>query len=182
MNDTLEKLKYPIGRFQLPKSVTQEDIEDGIETLKNLPAEISRLLTPLLDKQLDYQYRPDGWNIREVVHHCADSHMNSLIRFKLALTEDQPVIKPYKEDVWSTLNDYKDYNLEASLIILKGVHQKLVRILSDLEDDGFSRTFVHPEHSQVFRIDQALMMYSWHSRHHLAHIEQALRFNGKFDE
>ena len=181
MKPTLEQLKYPIGKFVIPKSISEEDIKDAFKILRSFPVDISNRVTPLLDKQLDYQYRPGGWNVREVVHHCADSHMNAIIRFKLALTEQKPTIKPYFEDRWATLIDYKSYNLEASLIIIKGVHQKLTNILSNLDSRDYSRTFKHPAHDQVFRIDQATLMYAWHSRRHLAHIDQALEHKGTFE-
>ena len=178
MKSELEKLKYPIGRFNLPTNVSYDAIQEALRVLEDFPMKLTSATSSLSRDQLDYRYRPEGWTIKQVVHHCADSHMNSIIRFKLALTEKQPIIKPYLEDKWADLTDYQDYDLDAPLSILRGVHHKLVQILSNLDSKERSKTFKHPEHGQLFRIDQALMLYAWHSRHHLAHVEQAIKFEG----
>ena len=133
-------------------------------------------LSPL---ELDYIYRPGGWTIKQVVHHCADSHMNSLIRFKLALTEDLPTIKPYFEERWAELADYHN-PISDSLIILQGVHNRWVTLLKSLDQEQLKRDFIHPEHQKRFTLKETMALYAWHCQHHLAHIEQALEFKNVF--
>ena len=143
--------------------------------VKSLPEQIIERTSSLSDEQLVYTYRPEGWTIRQVVHHLADSHMNAYIRFKLAMTENQPTIKPYLEEKWAEMNDYS-IPLEPSLNILIGVHQRLGTLLDSLSSEDFQRTYTHPEHGKVLNLIQTTAMYSWHSKHHCAHIENALKF------
>lgn len=132
----------------------------------------------LSDAQLDTPYRPEGWTIRQVVHHCADSHMNAIIRLKLALTEEKPVIKPYFEDRWAELVDGKSLPIEPSLKILEGVHKRWVLLLENLTASQFQRTFVHPELGTEFSLAVATANYAWHCEHHLAHITNVQTRNG----
>lgn len=169
----IEKLKYPIGLFQLPKKVTDELYESWIKDLSTFPEKIKKEVYGLTDEQLDTPYRPGGWTIRQVVHHCADSHMNSFIRLKLALTEEQPTIKPYFEERWAELTDSKKICVAPSLKIIEGIHQRWTILIRSLTDKEKTRTFIHPEHGRVFQLDEVIGFYAWHSEHHLAHIRIA---------
>jgi hypothetical protein len=166
----IEKLKYPIGLFQLPKKVTDELYESWINDLSTFPEKIKKELIGLPDEQLDTPYRPGGWTIRQVVHHCADSHMNSFTRFKLALTEEQPIIKPYFEERWAELTDSKKIPIAPSLKIIEGIHERWTALIRSLSEEEKTRTFIHPEHGKTFQLDEVIGFYAWHSNHHLAHI------------
>jgi len=176
----LYKLKYPIGEFKKPEIITNSQINTWITTMEDFPKSIISITEKLSKTELNYKYRPDGWTIKQVVHHCADSHINSLLRFKLALTENTPTIRPYFEDRFAKLKDY-DEPINTSISILVGVHKKLGILLKSLSDDDLKREFVHPEHSKHFSLEETIGVYAWHSNHHLAHIEQALKFRGDFD-
>lgn len=176
----LEQLKYPIGKFVRPASISEIKILEWIETIENLPETLTNLTKDLTIEQLHWPYRPDGWNIKQVVHHLADSHMNSIIRFKLTLTEDTPTIKPYFEDRWAALIDNNDNNLSHSLSLLKGLHAKMGSLMRSLTKADLKREFIHPEHGKRFSLEETIGTYAWHSNHHLAHIEQALKFKGTF--
>ncbi len=176
----IEKLKYPIGNYTPIKQPTKQQLNAWINDLEKFPARMEALLNTINDEKLDWRYRPDGWTIKQVVHHCADSHMNSIIRFKLALTEDKPTIKPYFEDRWARLADGQDNDLTHSLNILKAVHYKLVLLLKTFSDEQLQREYIHPEHGKVFNVAETIGNYAWHSNHHLAHIKQALQFKNNF--
>lgn len=171
----LELLRYPIGRFQKPESLSAIEIEKCINTIGNFPVHVIAETAHLGNEQLDAHYRPGGWTIRQVVHHCADSHMNALVRFKLTLTEDSPTIKPYFEDRWAELADTKTMPILASLEIIKGVHHRWVILLKSMKSEDYSRTYIHPEYGTTYRLDQALANYDWHCKHHLAHITTTKR-------
>lgn len=170
-----DHLKYPIGKFKIQYPITKEMISQWKEDIASFPAKLNREVQGLTAAQLANQYRPDGWTIRQVVHHCADSHMNALIRLKLALTEDQPTIKPYAEARWAELTDSKTMPVAASLSMLEGIHARWTYLLSQLTDIEFGRTFLHPEHGKIFRIDENTALYAWHCNHHLAHVIQAIK-------
>jgi uncharacterized damage-inducible protein DinB len=162
MEKTMEQLQYPVGKFTLPAEVTTEEIKKAIERI----LEVVRQLSPA---QLDTPYRPGGWTARQVVHHCADSHMNAFIRFKLALTEDAPVIKPYEEAAWAEQPDYK-MGPEISLILLGSVHKRWVTLMESLDEADWDKTFIHPQYNRVQKLRQTVMLYAWHGEHHLGHI------------
>lgn len=168
----LDDLRYPIGRFSVPLAATPAERAAGraasIETLRRLPGLLHAAVKGLNDAQLDTPYRDGGWTVRQVVHHFADSHANSYIRFKLALTEDWPTIKPYDEAAWARLPDSR-MAVEPSLDFLAGVHARLVGLLESMTDADFERGFVHPERGRV-TLATNLAIYDWHSRHHVAHI------------
>lgn len=170
----IEKLKYPIGKYN-PGEIKIEMIHDWIEDLRQFPAQLSSIVDGIDEECLLYTYRPEGWNIQQLVHHLADSHMNSIIRFKLTLTEDNPTIKPYLESEWANLSDVKKVPIEASLQILRGVHARLSTLLSDMDVLEFARKYTHPEHGKSMNLAFTVGMYAWHGKHHLAHIESALR-------
>ena len=179
-SETLDKLRFPIGEFQKPEIITSHMITNWISDIERFPAEIEKLTNQLTKDELYWTYRPEGWTIKQVVHHCADSHMNSIIRFKLALTEDSPTIRPYYEDRWANLIDGNEDNLDDSLQLLKGLHSKLGKLLKHVSEEELSREFIHPEHGKRFRIDETIGVYAWHSNHHLAHVNQAINNKGKF--
>jgi len=178
--ETLSQLKYPIGKYRPNRTPTPEEMNDWITTLEHLPNEVQALSSNLTVMELNYPYRPDGWTIRQVVHHLADSHMNTLIRFKLALTEDAPTIKPYMEDRWAQLTDSMEEPIASSVCILQGVHSRLIRLIRSLNTNDLQRTFIHPEHGKSFTLVEIVGLYAWHSRHHLAHMHQALKNKGTF--
>ncbi len=166
----LVSLKFPIGKFQKPTELSQELLEGYITDIETFPSRLKKELATLNDEQLDTPYRPDGWTLRQVVHHCADSHMNSLTRFKLALTEDKPTIKPYYEERWAELADSKTMPVQQSLLLLEGLHARWTVLLWSLTAAELKRSFIHPEHGKEFRLDENLGIYAWHCNHHLAHI------------
>jgi len=173
-------LKFPVGDFNKPERITKEHLDEWISTITTFPKYLKAILKDLSEKELGYRYRPEGWTIRQVVHHCADSHINSIVRFKLAKTEDKPTIRPYFEDRFARLVDYKE-PLDDSIAILKGVHNKLGLLLKSFNQSDLKREFVHPEHGKVFSIEQTIGVYAWHCKHHYAHIEQALKFKDKYN-
>jgi hypothetical protein len=180
MNDRLYILKFPIGEFEAPEIISEQQIGEWIEDVKSFPERIAELVSSLSVKELNYRYRPDGWTIKQVVHHCADSHMNSLIRFKLALTEDTPTIRPYFEDRWAELPDSLNNDLSDTLTLLKGLHAKLGMVMENLSETDLKREYEHPEHGQKFSLAEVVGTYAWHSNHHLAHVKNALEFKDKY--
>jgi hypothetical protein len=170
METTLENLQYPIGRFTSPADVSEADLALAVRTIAAFPDKISHTVAGLSKGQIDTPYRPEGWTIRQVVHHCADSHMNAYIRLKLALTEDNPTIKPYDQSRWAMLIDSKMLPAEVSLNLIRNIHLRWVTILESLSNDDWNRSYVHPEHEQLQVLKKATMMYAWHCEHHLAHI------------
>lgn len=165
----IENLKFPIGKFIAPDVITIEQIKTWVEVIKRFPERLLDAVQNLNEEQLEKQYRPNGWTIRQVVHHCADSHMNSLIRFKLALTEEKPTIKPYAEDLWAELSDAK-LPIESSLKILEGIHQRWTTLLLSLIVTDLEKQFIHPENSELISLKENIGIYAWHCNHHLAHI------------
>lgn len=163
--------RYPIGKFVAPDSSSPEQISDWIRQIVECPARMREGVAGLTDEQLDTPYREGGWTVRQVVHHVPDSHANAYIRFKWALTEDQPLIKPYDETKWAELPDARTAPLEISLHFLEALHGRLVVLLETMTPADFARIFWHPEHADgPLRLDAMLSMYAWHSRHHVAHI------------
>ncbi len=173
----LQKLKYPIGLFNCPKNISKEHIISWISILEHFPNKLENLVKDLTNQQLDTPYRPQGWTIRQVVHHLSDSHHHSYSRFKWALTEDKPVIKAYYEERWAELIDSKEAPIEMSLIHLKAVHTKLVYLLKTLSDDDLNKCFIHPETNSEVLLSFNIGNYAWHSNHHYAHIENVLKQN-----
>ena len=179
-DSSLYDLRFPIGEFKAPQVITSSQISSWSEDIEVFPGKLDDLTLALSVDQLQWKYRPEGWSIKQVVHHCADSHMNCIIRFKLALTEEKPVIRPYFEDRWSELSDNLDDDLTATLLLLHGLHSKLGKLLRNLSEVDLKKEFVHPEHGISFRLDENIGIYAWHCNHHLAHIRQAIRSEGKY--
>lgn len=171
----MKNLSYPIGKYKMPDVITEIIINQWIATIQAFPITISALTKDLSSEKLNTPYRPNGWTVRQVVHHCADSHINAFTRFKLALTEDAPTIRPYFEDRWATLPDGNNDAIEDSLMIITGVHNRWVKLLKQLKNNDLQKGFFHPEHGQFFTLAQTIGNYAWHCEHHLAHIRQALR-------
>lgn len=169
----MSDLRYPIGKFQWsePESEPQrmKDRVAYIDVLAKMPGHMRTAVQDLKPEQLDTPYRPEGWTVRQVVHHVPDSHMNAYIRFKLALTEEQPPIKPYKQAEWAKLPDTGITPIEVSLHLLAALHSRWVDLLQAMQPSDFGRTLYHPEHN-VVTLDRMLAMYAWHSKHHVAHI------------
>lgn len=176
-----EELRFPTGRFEKPEKFDSNKVEEWLKTIEEIPSKIITTAGHLPSEQLGWKYRPEGWNVKQVVHHLADSHMNCLIRLKLTLTEDSPIIKPYKENLWAELPDDNEGNLSPSIQILKGVHHKMVKVWSSIEAKDWTKFYVNPEYNSKFSMYEALALYAWHCNHHLAHIEQAILSKGKYN-
>jgi hypothetical protein len=173
----LYPLQYPIGKFEIPTTITQNQIESWISILEHFPNRLENLVNNLTESQLDTPYRPNGWTVRQVVHHISDSHHHSYSRFKWALTEDKPIIKAYYEDRWAELIDSKTAPIDMSLQHIKAIHFKLVYLLKRLTENDLNKSFIHPETKKEVLLKQNIGMYAWHSNHHYAHIENLLKRN-----
>jgi uncharacterized damage-inducible protein DinB len=161
-------LRYPVGPFKLEEKITINLVSQWIAEIEQAPHQLREAVMDLRDDQLDTPYRPGGWTIRQVVHHLPDSHLNSYIRLKLALTEENPVIKPYQEDQWALLPDSK-LPVEVSLKLMDALHSRWVTILNSLSPSQLEKTFYHPESGEN-SIATLIALYAWHGRHHIAHI------------
>jgi uncharacterized damage-inducible protein DinB len=164
----VDDLRYPVGQFKPTLTSTANDRAAHIDVLRELPDRLSEAVDGLDDSQLDTAYREGGWTLRQVVHHVADSHMNSYVRFKLALTEYEPVVKPYDESGWAALPDSR-MPVDVSLTLIWALHGRWVNLLEWMTEKDFQKKFVHPERG-VQSLATALALYDWHSRHHTAHI------------
>ncbi len=171
-------LRYPIGTFVWPKALTAAERKAAIQTIADTPGMLRSAIQGLTDSQLDTPYRPDGWSVRQVLHHVPDSHMNAYMRFKLALTENNPTIKPYDESAWAELEDGKSRLIEASLAMVDGLHARWVFLLERMKPEDFERRLKHPEHDRVITLDMLTAMYAWHGRHHTAHITELRQRSG----
>lgn len=170
-------LRYPIGPFDSEAVIKPEDRFELIAQIAETPAKLRAAVGGLNEEQLETPYRPGGWTVRQVVHHVPDSHINSYMRFKLAATEDQPQIRTYHEERWAELPDARTGPLEISLNLLDWLHQRWVLFLRSLNEENFRKGFQHPEWGLV-NLDQAIAMYAWHGRHHVAHITSLRERNG----
>lgn len=163
--------RFPIGKFSFPVSLTSDERNHLIDDIEKAPSNLRAAVKGLSPEQLDTPYRDGGWTVRQVSHHVPDSHMNAYIRYKLALTEDEPTIKPYMEDRWATLKDTQSTPLEVSLTMLDSLHDRWVRLLRSLGPEDWKRTFRHPDLG-VVQLDKNLALYAWHGKHHVAHITE----------
>ena len=164
-----EKLRYPIGKFTPQESYTTDEINALIARIESLPGRIESLVKNFNAAKFDTSYREDGWTARQVLHHIPDSHMNAYIRFKLALTEDEPTIRPYMEDRWAELPESKQAPIDVSLALLDSLHQRWTLVLRNISDADWKRTFRHPELGTL-SLEKNLALYAWHGRHHVAHV------------
>jgi hypothetical protein len=162
-------LRYPVGEFRFPDSVSAQDLIKFVDQIAETPVHLRAAIAGLSESQLDTPYRPGGWTVRQLAHHVPDSHLNSYVRFRLALTEDQPVIKPYEEKRWAELPDARSMPVEPSLALLENLHARWVPLLRSLSDADWKRSFRHPELGLV-SLENNAALYAWHGRHHVAHI------------
>ena len=174
----LEELRYPIGQADIPENITKKNIEDWISLIERFPQELEYLVRELSDKQLDTPYRENGWTIRQVIHHCYDSHQNSYTRFKWALTEDKPIIKAYYEEHWAELHDSKSMPIFLSIDALKALHSKWVYLLRGLTEEQLNKSFIHPATNEEVGLKENIGIYAWHCRHHYYHIENLMKREG----
>ena len=175
MNTVDNHLRYPVGNYELPM-VPLSAVERAtyVQQIAVLPAQVTSLARQIGGVQLETPYRPGGWNGRQIIHHLADSHMNSYIRFRLALTEDNPTIRPYDETAWAELPDVAATPITVSLDLLTALHARWALLLHHLSEDQWQRTFYHPGMERTFTLDQGIAMYAWHGRHHAGHLRLLL--------
>ncbi len=167
--EALERLKFPIGPFDVKAGVSDDQLPLFIEEIASAPAQLRAAVEGLTEAQLDSPYRPEGWTVRQVSHHLVDSHMNSIIRMKWALTEDAPTIKTYYEERWAELADSKTAPIEIALKNLGAIHERWVYLLNSMTGEPMKRCFVHPEMGRISN-RVAVAFYAWHGRHHVAHV------------
>src|SRR6187402_638630 len=165
----MEDLRYPIGKY-IPQPFSDKQLNEWLIDITNLPRHLENAVINLDEAQVNTPYRPEGWTVKQLVHHVADSHMNAYIRFKLGLTEDNPAIKPYEEAAWANLSDTRNLPFNLSLTILHALHARWVEILKNITEEEWNRTVFHPEHKKEITLWHLLGMYAWHGRHHTAHV------------
>ena len=169
--------RYPIGQFSYAGPLTADQKRQCLDQIEQAPANLRAAVGGLSEQQLDTPYREGGWTVRQVAHHVPESHMNAYIRFKLALTEDNPTIKPYMEDRWARLPDVGLTPVEVSLGLLEAVHRRMMPVLRNLKETDWKRTFQHPEIGPM-TLDKTLALYAWHGRHHVAHVTELRKQKG----
>lgn len=162
-------LRYPVGRLERKSALSPDERQNAIDEIANAPAQLERAVSGLTDPQLDTPYRPGGWTVRQLVHHVADSHMNAYTRFRLALTEENPTIKPYDEAKWAELEDARTMPIGVSLTLLDAMHERWAVLLRATPAESYQRTLSHPDNGAM-TVDALLTIYSWHGRHHTAHV------------
>jgi len=171
----IEALQYPIGKFDMPDVVDEAQIKAWVEDIDALPNQIKAATEGLTREDLDQPYRPGGWTLRQVIHHLPDSHMNAYIRFKLAITEEVPVIRPYEEQLWAETDEAKYGNIKMSVDLLTSLHHRWVIFLSTLKPEDYRRKYIHPAVGKELTLAYMLGSYAWHGKHHLAHITNAIK-------
>jgi len=167
----MSDLRYPLGKFHYDGPLSPQQQQASLDAIVKTPASLRAAVLGLSDSQLDTPYRPEGWTVRQVVHHLPDSHLNAYVRFKLALTEDDPTIKPYAEDRWAQLADTPGTPIDVSLTLLDSLHDRWVRLLKSLTPEQWKRTFRHPEMGPL-TLDKTLAIYAWHGAHYVAHVTE----------
>ncbi|MES2133741.1 MAG: putative metal-dependent hydrolase [Bacteroidota bacterium] len=169
MSEELDPKVFPIGKVNQVE-FTKDVLYRSIMMVEAAPVSLRKRLALLSDKDLELTYREGGWTIRQIVHHVADSHMNMLMRFKLALTEENPIIKPYNQDLWAQLPDYK-LPVESSLALFESIQQRFSELLKVMSEADFKRSYVHPEYNKTYTLSEATQLYAWHGMHHVAQID-----------
>lgn len=173
----IDTLRYPIGDFSLGQPYTMDQVRAAIDDIAHLPHKLTELVGRWGDDRLDTPYRPDGWTVRQLVHHVADSHMNAYVRTKLALTEDNPTISPYEEGDWANLLD-STLPVSHSLVILSNLHNRWIAILQHMTEANFARTYFHPGSQRQFTLGEVVLLYQWHGEHHYQHAFRLAQLNG----
>lgn len=171
--EALDPKIYPMGKVN-QQEFTKDVLYRSILMVEAAPLRLRKILEGISEKDLERSYREGGWSVRQIVHHVADSHMNMLVRFKLALTEEKPVIKPYQQDLWAKLPDYQ-YPVESSLVLFESIQQRFSELLKVMSESDFGRAYVHPEYNTTYRLSEATQLYAWHGMHHTAQIEGIFR-------
>ena len=177
MTSSINDLRFPTGKFAFDPDLTDDKRRRSIDAIRRTPAALRAAVAGLSDTQLDTQYREGGWTVRQVVHHVPESHANAWVRFKLALTEDAPTIKPYNEDAWVKLPDVIGAPIASSLTLLEALHDRWVTLLDVMKPDDFTRPLTHPERGPI-TLDLLLQIYAWHGPHHTAHVTRLRERNG----
>ena len=170
-----DNLKYPVGKYDHTSRIELNQVEELIEIIDDFSEDLTELVIDLEDEDLAKTYRDGGWTIRQVISHCADSHANAFMRFKLALTEVNPTIKPYHQNGWAGLPDADEAPVELSLLMIDGVHGRWVWLMDSMDEEDWNKTYYHPEQDRTSRLIDVLGLYAWHCRYHLEHIKLALR-------
>jgi len=178
----LDKMRYPIGPFEYGKTYSLSQIRQNIKIIARFPKELKKTIKKMSHSVLDKAYRPGGWTVRQVVHHLADSHINAYIRMKLTLTEHTPIIKPYEEALWAETADGKFSSVKASIQLLSALHKRWVKFLESLSEDDLERGYFHPERKGIVMLPEAIALYAWHCKHHLAHISLATQGSSKTEQ
>lgn len=173
--EIVDKHVYPIGKYKLPEQFNEQVRNKMILEISVLPEHLRALTKKLKIKKLQHRYREGGWTIEQLIHHLADSHMNAYIRFKLALTESNPTVKPYDENLWAEMADVQACSIKDSIRILRGLHKRWTSMLENMSKDDWKRTYFHPEQKKQVSLDEALSQYAWHGKHHVAQIQVALK-------
>jgi uncharacterized damage-inducible protein DinB len=173
----MSDLRFPIGKFTYNGPLTEEQKRTSLDQIAETPTKLRAAVKGLTEAQIDTPYRPGGWTVRQVIHHMPDSHLNAYVRFKLALTEDEPTIKPYAEARWAELSDTKSTPIEVSLTLLESLHDRWARLLRSLTPEDWKRTFRHPEMGPM-TLEKTLALYAWHGPHHVAHVTALRERNG----
>ena len=166
----IDKLRFPVGRYVSPETISDIQLQNWINEIEQLPSLLRRATVNLPETVLNTPYRPQGWTLRQVIHHLADSHMNAYIRFKLAVTEENPTVRPYFEDRWAECSDSKDSEIELSLNLLDALHKRWVLFLRSLSQEDWNKTFYHPANKVTMALKEVAGLYAWHGNHHLNHI------------
>lgn len=169
----MDKHIYPIGKFEYGKTYSAAETTQHIAAIEQLPAKLKELANQLSSAQLQKSYRPGGWNAQQIIHHIADSHSNALIRVKLALTENTPVIKPYNQDAWAELADVQ-LPVAVSVQMTEAIHQRWIALLKSMKPEDFNKTYIHPEYNKEFKLSEFVALYAWHGDHHCGHLQVIL--------
>lgn len=172
-----DNLRFPVGKYDNTQRIEMDQIDELIEIIDDFPETLTDLVIDLDEEDLECTYRDEGWTVRQVITHCADSHMNAFMRFKLALTEDNPTIKPYSQNGWASLPDADEAPIDLSLLMLEGVHGRWVYLMDSMDEEDWNKTYYHPEQDKTFRLIDVLGLYAWHCRHHLEHVRIAIENN-----